>query len=485
MDGAHTWLPSFLINMHQVTNLSDAEAYVSRLEKVNVAMDQMIGDQKTREEKGIIMPRWCFPKVLEDSKGVITGAPFDASKKPSAIWEDFQTKINALDSISPEQKKDLLARGEKALKESFKPAYDKLITYIAELEKKATDDDGAWKLPQGDKYYAYQLKSMTTTDMSADSIYNVGISEVARIQGEMKAIMKKVGFKSDSLKEFFAYLKKDPKFYYPNTDAGRKQYFDRSQEVIDSMRTHLDELFGRKPKAQLVVKRVEPFREKTAGSAFYEGAAPDGSRPGVYYVGMYDMKQNPTYEIEALCYHEAIPGHHMQISIAQELDSLPKFRTLGGDYTAYVEGWGLYCEYIPKEYGFYKDPYSDFGRLSMELFRACRLVVDVGIHSKKWTRQQGIDYYLANTPTPEGECISMVERHIVWPGQATAYKVGQMKLLSLLRSSREKLGDKFDIRQFHDVVLGSGAVPLNVLEENVDAWVDNKLGGGAPTTAAK
>ncbi|MDX2002948.1 MAG: DUF885 domain-containing protein [Chitinophagales bacterium] len=476
MNGAHNFLISFLINVHLVTDKKDAEAYVSRLQKLKPAMDQLIEGQKTREAKGIIMPKWGFPMVIADCKGIISGAPFDDSKEPSPIFADLQTKVNALENVSAEEKKALIAAGKTALQQSVQPAYEELIAYLTELEKKATNDDGVWKLPNGGKFYNYMLRSMTTTDMSAEEIYETGQKEVARIQGEMKAIMKQVGFKSDSLQDFFQFMKTDPQFYYPNTDAGRKKYFAESEAVIDTMRAKLDDLFGIKPKAKLVVKRVEEFREKTAGSAFYESPAPDGSRPGTYYIGMYDMKGNPSYEIEALCYHEAIPGHHMQISIAQELDSLPKFRTLGGDYTAYVEGWGLYCEYIPKEYGFYKDPYSDFGRLSMELFRACRLVADVGIHYKKWTRQQALDYYLSNTPSPRLECESMVDRHIVMPGQATAYKVGQLKLLQLLKKSREQLGDKFDIRQFHDVVLGSGAVPLSILEENVQAWIERKKG---------
>jgi uncharacterized protein (DUF885 family) len=224
-----------------------------------------------------------------------------------------------------------------------------------------------------------------------------------------------------------------------------------------------------------MVKAVEPYREQTAGEAFYQSPAPDGSRPGVYYINLYDMKQMPKYQLEALAYHEAIPGHHMQLSIQQELQGLPKFRTLGGGYTAYVEGWGLYSELVPKEIGFYQDPYSDFGRLAMELWRACRLVVDVGIHQKKWTREEGIKFYKDNTPASEGECIKMVERHIVMPSQATAYKVGQMKILALREQAKSKLKDKFNIREFHDVVLKNGALPLDVLEKLIHRWVESKL----------
>ena len=471
MDGAHTWIPSFLFNMHQVTDKTDAAAYVLRLEHIDSLMDQLIAKAKIREEKGIIMPQWCFLKSIDDCKGIITGIPFDASTHESAFLVDLKSKVNKLNDIDENAKRELILRGQRALITSVKPAYDKLIAYLYKEVVIATEDEGVWKLPNGEQYYSALLNEMTTTKLTPDTIFSIGQKEIARIHNEIRGIMKQVNFKSDSLQDFFKFMRTDKQFYLPNTDEGRKKYFDMSQTAIDSMHAYLPKLFTVFPKAKLVVKEVEKFREKTAGSAFYEPPAPDGSRPGTYYVNLSDLSQVPTFEIEALCHHEALPGHHMQISIAQELGGLPKFRTLGGDYTAYVEGWGLYCEYIPKEFGFYKDPYADFGRLSMELFRACRLVVDVGIHAKKWTKQQGIDFYLQNSATSEGECVSMVERHIVMPAQATAYKVGQMKILELLKHSREKLGPKFDIRKFHDLVLGSGALPLNILEENVNAWI--------------
>ena len=247
---------------------------------------------------------------------------------------------------------------------------------------------------------------------------------------------------------------------------------DKATQIIDDMRGELDKLFMTKPKAEMVVRPVEAFREKSAGKAFYNSPAPDGSRPGIYYANTYDMTQMPKYQMEALAYHEGIPGHHMQLSIAQEMDGLPKFRRFDAHYTAYVEGWGLYSEYIPKEIGYYKDPYSDFGRLAMELWRACRLVVDTGIHAKKWTREKGIQFYKDNTPNPEGDCIKMVDRHIVMPGQATAYKIGMLKILELREKAKTALADKFDIRAFHEVVLSNGALPLDVLEELIDEYIE-------------
>lgn len=288
----------------------------------------------------------------------------------------------------------------------------------------------------------------------------------------MHAIMKKVNFKG-SLQDFFAFMRTDKQFYYPDTEAGRAAYLDRARKLINVMKTHLDEVFISKPRADLIVKRVEPFREKSAGKAFYNRPAPDGSRPGIVYLNLYKMSEMPTYQLEALVCHEGIPGHHMQLAIMQELKNIPKFRKFGG-YTAYTEGWGLYSEFLPKEMGFYADPYSDFGRLAMELWRACRLVVDTGIHYKKWTREQAIDYLAKNTPNPRGDVVKAIERYIVMPGQATAYKIGMMKIQQLREKAKMALGDKFDIREYHEVVLRDGAVPLSILEDNVNDWIASK-----------
>lgn len=305
--------------------------------------------------------------------------------------------------------------------------------------------------------------------MSADTIHQLGLDEVARIHGEMRAIMDKVGFKGD-LKAFFEFMRQNEGFYFPDNDAGRRAYLREATALIDNMNSRLDEVFKVKPKAPLIVKQVEAFREKSAGKAFYNQPSADGSRPGTYYANLYDIMAMPKYQMEALAYHEGIPGHHMQIAIAQELEGLPSFRRFGS-YTAYIEGWGLYSEYFPKEMGLYSDPYSDFGRLAMELWRSCRLVVDTGIHAKKWTREQAIAYYMDNTPNAESDAVKMVERHIVMPSQATAYKVGMNKILALRAYAKEVLGERFDIRAFHTLVLQNGPLPLDVLEQEVKDWV--------------
>jgi len=470
MRGWQSSLPTFLINFHRVADLEDAEAYISRLEGVAASADQRLAGMKLRQEKGILPPKFVFDHVIRDIGNVTKGAPFEAGED-STLLADFKKKVAGL-KLDEAKSADLIKRAEAALVSSVKPSYDKLLTLVKAQQAATNTDDGAWKLPDGGDFYSYRLRRITTTDMTASEIHDLGLSEVARIHGEMRAIMKKVDFKGD-LQDFFAFTRDDAQFYYPNTEEGKAAYLKKATDMINIMKSRLDEVFITKPKADLEVRKVEAFRERSAGKAFYNRPAPDGSRPGYYYANLYDMKSMPTYQMEALAYHEGIPGHHMQLAIMQELENVPKFRKFGG-YTAYSEGWGLYSEALPKEMGFYEDPYSDFGRLAMELWRACRLVVDTGLHDKKWTREKAIDYLKVNTPNPEGDVIKAIERYIVMPGQATAYKIGMIKILALREMAKEKLGDKFDIREYHEVVLKDGAVPMKILEENVNQWIKSK-----------
>ncbi|NVK23750.1 MAG: DUF885 domain-containing protein [Gammaproteobacteria bacterium] len=470
MFGLHSMVPSLLINQHTISEVSDAEAYISRLSSVDTLFSELEKALNKRHEMGITPPKFVFPYVISDSENIIKGAPFEG-EGDSTLLADFKRKVNALD-IEETKKQALINDAKDALINVVKPAYEGLVAVLKDLESKADTKDGAWKFPDGEAFFNNALKNTTTTNMTADDIHKVGLSEVDRIHSEMRAIMKKVGFEGE-LQEFFEFMRTDEQFYYPTTEEGKQRYMDEAVALIDNMKSRLDELFIVKPKADMIVKAVEPFREKSAGKAFYQQPAPDGSRPGIYYANLYDMNNMPTYQMEALAYHEGIPGHHMQIAIAQELEGIPKFRKFGR-YTAYIEGWGLYSEMIPKEIGLYEDPYSDFGRLAMELWRACRLVVDTGIHAKKWTREQGIAYYVNNTPNPESDAVKMVERHIVMPSQATAYKIGMLKIIELREMAKGKLGDKFSIQEFHDVVLKNGAVPLNVLEDLVNDWIVSK-----------
>lgn len=470
MRGTHSQVPAFLINKHSISSVKEANDYISRIIGAEKLMSQLVEQLQLREAKGIIAPKFVFGHVIRDSKNILIGAPFD-QEKDSTILADFTRKVNKLD-IEQSKKLALINDASKALVNHLKPGYEALISYLALLVKKADDRDGAWKFPNGEAFYNNALQRTTTTGLTADEIHTLGLSEVARIHDEMRTIMKKVAFKGD-LKEFLVFMRTDKQFYINGDAEGRQQYLDEAVALIDDMTGRLDSLFLTKPKAKLKVKAVEAFREKSAGKAFYQSPAPDGSRPGIYYANLYDMKAMPTYQMAALAYHEGIPGHHMQLAIKQELTGIPMFRKFGG-YTAHTEGWGLYSEFIPKEIGLYQDPYSDFGRLAMELWRACRLVVDTGIHNKKWTRKQGIAYYTDNTPNAVSDAVKMVERHVVMPSQATAYKIGMNKIIELREHARGKLGAAFDIREFHDVVLKNGPVPLNVLAELVDEYISNK-----------
>lgn len=471
MSGPHSELPSFMINMHQIENISDAEAYISRLKKFPIFFSQLTKLVQTRAEKGVIPPKFVFAPVIGDSKNVIQGFPFDKSKKSNPLWEDFSAKLEKL-KLPKDQNQRLLDEAKQALISEVGPSIQNLITYLTSLQSKAPENGGAFYLPDAKDHYAMRLKNHTTTTMDGEAVHQLGLKEVARIHGEMAQIMKQVKFKGN-LTEFFTFMRTSPQFYFKNNADGKKAYLKKSVEIIDQMKAKIPTLFGTLPKAPIIVKAVESFREKSAGTAFYENASEDGKRPGTYYVNLLNTESQPIFEMEALAYHEGIPGHHMQISIAQELKDLPRFRKYAW-ITAYGEGWALYSEQIPKEIGFYKDPYSDFGRLSMELWRAGRLVVDSGIHSKGWTRQQAIDYLQANTSSDLANTTKEVERYIVWPGQATAYLIGKLKILDLREKAKAKLKEKFDLRGFHDEVLRNGNLPLAILEENINRWVEKR-----------
>ena len=470
MFGTHSSIPPFLINQHRIETIEDAHAYIERLNGVEDYLGTVVENSKASMEKGIMPPKFVYAHVIQSSKNIISGAPFDDGDY-SIVMNDFRKKVEEL-NLPDAEREELYKEAISALLTSFKSGYDNVITEMQRQQDLASTDDGAWKLPDGDDYYAYRLKLMTTTDMSAKAIHELGLSEVTRIHGEMREIMRSVDFEGD-LQDFFEFLKTDPQFTYEDSDQGRQDYLTEAERMINVMKGRLDEVFLTKPKADLVVKRVEAFRERSGSKAFYNRPAPDGSRPGIYYANLYKIEDMPKYQMEALAYHEGIPGHHMQLSISQELKGIPKFRQFGF-YTAYSEGWGLYSEYLPKEMGFYSDPYSDFGRLAMELWRAARLVVDTGLHDKKWTREDAIDYLVENTPNPRTDCVKAIERYIVMPGQATAYKIGMLKILELRENAKERLGEDFDIREYHDVILNKGPVPLNVMERHVDEWAQSK-----------
>ena len=468
MNGAQSSYPAFLINIHRIGDVADARAYIARLEKLGAALDQDIAESQIRADLGVLPPKWVFPYVVSDARNALKGAPFDASGVDSPLLADFKAKVSRLD-LPAADRDTLVAAATSVLMTSVKPAYERLITVMASQEKRAGTIDGIWRLKDGEAYYATNLAAYTTTSLSAGQIHDLGLAQVARIHGEMMDIARKVGFKGD-LKAFFARMRDDESFVLPDGDAGKAEYLKRANAYLDELRPKLPQYFANLPKAPVVVKAVEPFREKSAGKAFYQSPAEDGSRPGTVYVNLYRMIDMPTIEIEPLIYHEGLPGHHLERANSTELKNVPAFRRFGG-FTAYSEGWGLYSEKLAKEMGQYQDPYNDFGRLQLELHRAIRLVVDTGIHAKRWSVKQAIQYDIDNSAEPIGGIQKAMERYAVYPGQATAYMVGRLKIFELRDRAQAALGDRFDIRDFHDVVLKTGAVPLDILEENVDAWI--------------
>ena len=456
MNGAQSQMPAFLINIHRVANVAEAEAYVERIRGMGPVLDALSSESARRAKNGVQPPKWVYAYVISDIENLM--------KPDNAVIEDIGAKVGKLD-IDAGEKTRLTDAAKAAWAESAGPAYGRLLAEMKRQQAVAPTQDGIWRLPDGKAYYAALLANYTTTDMSAAQIHALGLSEVARIHGEMKKIMAQVGFKG-TLREFFEHLRTSPQYYYTT----REDYLADVDAKVKAMEARLPAFFHTLPKAHLQVKAVEAFREKSAGKAFYQSPSPDGSRPGTYYVNLYDLRDMSKTELEALAYHEGIPGHHLQRAVQTELTGLPPFRRFGG-FTAYTEGWGLYSEELAMDMGAYADPYSDFGRLGMELWRACRLVVDTGIHDKRWSREQAIGYLTENTPNPDGDISKAIERYVVYPGQANAYMIGKLKIMELRERAQKALGPKFQYGRFHDAILKSGPVPLTVLEERIDGWI--------------
>jgi len=425
-----------------------------------------------RADKGLFLVDWMIPKIIESPSYVLLGVPFDAGDEPSVIWADFKDKLDQL-ALAPAEMNRLREDARSALLNAVRPAYQKLIAAVRSQQDRAMSEDGVWRFSDGEAFYANRLNVFTTTRLTAAEIHQAGLDNVARLHGEMRTVMAELGEEGD-LTTFLTRVRNDPALRFPNTEEGRSTYLDAARASIDDMAKRLPAYFGVLPRAELVVKRVEAYRERSAGKAFYQRPPSDESRPGIYYANLYDMNSMPKTDLEALAFHEGLPGHHLQLAIAAELSHVPDFQR-HTRFTAFSEGWGLYSEYLAKEMGFYQDPYSNFGRLAMELWRAARLVVDTGLHHKQWTREQAVAYLVANTPNAVYDCQRAIERYIAMPGQATAYMIGKLRIVELREMARQALGDRFDIRAFHDVVLGSGAVPLDQLEVHVQRLVQDVL----------
>jgi uncharacterized protein (DUF885 family) len=479
MNGIQNFIPTFLINFHRVDTPEDMQAYISRIKAVGPRMAQALENAQIASDKGVRSPLFALDGVIEQTKAVISGQPFETvATTDSDLWGDIKSEIAKLERqgmIDADAAEIFLADAKDGLIVQFQPAYNDIIAWAeSEKDRAPAVSSGVGGQGDGDAYYKYRLDTQTTTELTAEEIHQIGLNEVKRLREEMTKIMRLVKFDGD-LPAFFNHVRDAEWNYYPNTDDGRKAYIEDATLAIDNIKSKLPEIFGLLPKADLQVKRVEPFRERDGAAQHYYPGTPDGSRPGIYYAHLSDMTAMPKNQLEVIAYHEGLPGHHMQISIAQELENIPVFRTQA-NFTVYSEGWGLYSEWLAKEIpGTYTDPYQDFGRLTAESWRAIRLVVDTGLHAKGWTEQQAIDYFSANSPEPLESVISEIQRYIVMPGQATAYKIGMLKIQALRTKATQVLGDKFNLGEFHDAILNGGALPLFLLERKIDSWIKSEV----------
>ncbi len=468
MGGLHRRVATTLLNEHPIADAEDAEAYIARLRGVRPLMLELVSQLQAQTKRGVQPPRFVYELTLSEAENLLKGRPFEESSNDSPVLADFRAKL-AKAQFPDEQQQKLLEQARLALLEGFAPGYRALIAELRMAHQAATDTAGVWKLPRGGDYYRFTIESYTTLSLAPSEIHALGLKEVGRIHEQMRAIMKQVRF-AGTLQDFFAHMREDPRFYYADTAEGRAQYLKDTEALLEVVKGRQHEVVGHVPKADVVVRPVEAWREKSAAKAFYSNPSEDGTRPGIFHINLYDMKAAPRYLLPVVLYHEAIPGHHLEVAISYELAALPRFRKLNS-VAAYSEGWGLYTERLADEMGLYKDPYEQFGRLTMELMRAARLVVDTGLHELRWTREQAVAYLDDNMPGSHYDNQREIDRYIVLPGQATSYAIGMLKIVELRERAQKALGPKFQLTRFHDVVLGSGPLPLPMLEENVDAWI--------------
>lgn len=460
---------TLLQNNHRVSSVKDAENYIARLNGIEGLMGDMVARLNDRAAFGVIAPAFAFPPMITDISSVLTGAPLDDSDTDHPLYADFKTKVDALD-IDDAAKADLVGRAAAAMTTSFKNGYSALLAETKRLSTMQDENNGVWALPDGKAFYEMRVKRFTTLDQTADEIHQVGLADVKRIHGEIQAIMDQIEF-DGSLQDFFAFIRTDPNNFYSNDDAGREAFLKDASDDTARIFAVADQYFHTLPKAELEIRRVESWRENSTSIAFYNRPSQDGSRPGIYYANLADMTAVQKYIFRSITFHEGTPGHHFQIARMQEMEGLPKIRKFRSQ-SVFTEGWGLYSEQLASEMGMSGGPLYTVGRLQSELWRAVRLVVDTGIHSKKWTRQQSIDYFLENTPISEQDIVTEVERFFVLPGQALSYKTGMITILALREKARAELGDAFDIRDFHEVVIGAGSMPMPLLTRRVNAYIE-------------
>jgi len=465
MMGVQSMMPQFMTDVHQVTNKGEAEAYIARLNLFPVKFGQVVESIRLSESKGIVPPKFTVDKVLAEMKSVVA-----APVKENVLVTNMRDKLAKVKELSDAERSALLAQTEKAVQDAVYPAYGKLIDAFTALQSKATANNGAWSLPNGEAYYAWAVRSHTTSNMTPQQVHDLGLAEVERVGAEMDAILKGEGLSEGSIGKRVQILASRPEQQYPNTDEGKKAMLAQYQAILDEVNKGLDPVFDVRPKLGVEVQAVPAASQATAPGAYYMQGSFDGSRPGVFYANMRAPGETPKFAMRTLAYHEGIPGHHFQIAIQQEMTGVPFFRKII-PFTAYHEGWALYAERLAAEQGFQKTPLDNLGRLRDEMMRATRLVVDTGIHYKLWTREQAIDYMMNTTGMSEGDVTAEIERYFVDPGQALAYKVGMLKILALREQAKKELGDKFDLKQFHNEVLVHGALPMTLLEGVVNDWV--------------
>jgi uncharacterized protein (DUF885 family) len=465
MMGVQSMLPQFMTDVHQVTNKGEAEAYIARLNLFPVKFGQVVEAIRLSESKGIVPPRFTVDKVLTQMKAVVA-----MPVKEHVLVTNMRDKLAKVENLSDTERGTLLAQTEKAVQQAVYPAYGKLIDAFTALQSKATANNGAWSLPNGEAYYAWAVRQHTTSDMSPQQVHDLGLAEVERVGAEMDAILKGEGLNEGSIGKRVQILASRPEQQFPNTEVGKKAMLAHYQAILDEVNKGLGPAFDVRPKLGVEVQAVPVASQATAPGAYYMQGSFDGSRPGVFYANMRAPGETPKFAMRTLAYHEGIPGHHFQVTIQQEMTGVPFFRKII-PFTAYQEGWALYAERLAAEQGFQKTPLDNLGRLRDEMMRATRLVVDSGMHYKRWTREQAIDYMMNTTGMSEGDVTAEIERYFVNPGQALAYKVGMLKILALREQAKKQLGDKFDLKQFHNEVLTHGALPMTLLEGVVNDWV--------------
>jgi len=468
MRGPQRDIPQTLINNHPIASVADAEAYVARLHAVRSYLASVVEGLERQAALGVVPPAFSIPLVVGNCEKLLVGAPFEPGRGDSPILADFRAKIAAL-AISDREKARWVGEAERGLLDGFGPGFRHLIDHLRAVPCGANCNAGVWHLPDGDAYYATQLRWNTTLAVSPQEVHRIGLAETERLHGEMRAVAKRAGF-SGTLADLFAHVRTADRFYYPNTAEGKSAYLDAMRAKIAAVTARLGELTNHVPGAEVVVKPVEPWLEASAGTAGYFAPSADGSRPGILYVNTRDMRNLPIYELSALSYHEGVPGHHLEKAVTRALTGLPKFRAFGG-YTAFSEGWALYAEQLPLDMGLYDDPWQEFGRLSMELMRAGRLVTDTGVHALRWSRARAIAWLDENSPASHADNITAIQRYIVTPGQACAYEMGKLKLVELRDRAKAVLGDGYDLARFNDRVLGGGPLPLPLLEARIDEWI--------------